>query len=254
MSTEENYSNRSHVRPNDPDSVPPPVTGKLGLPPIASNIATVQPHPQAGTVKLDAQPSKEEEERDLDAKAEMYEHFKVIREHVCPLDSHCTKVNPKALLLGDDSNYSLSDVSFSEATGKQRLALGGEFTALQQQHLIEAHPDYVKKRTKEYLEGVYFRTNLINSFWDKYYNGEALKEHMNMDRDAYPKGAQAYDFERSKLAFAEGGASAKLKELISQKKNKPYLSKIYEQTTEELFKELDRRKRKQWREERKYGY
>src|SRR5215211_4948134 len=230
MSTEENYSNRSHVRPNDPDSVPPPVTGKLGLPPIASNIATVQPHPQAGTVKLDAQPSKEEQERDLDAKAEMYEHFKVIREHVCPLDSHCTKVNPKALLLGD------------------------EFTALQQQHLIEAHPDYVKKRTKEYLEGVYFRTNLINSFWDKYYNGEALKEHMNMDRDAYPKGAQAYDFERSKLAFAEGGASAKLKELISQKKNKPYLSKIYEQTTEELFKELDRRKRKQWREERKYGY
>src|SRR5215208_6024968 len=127
MSTEENYSNVSHVQPEDP-TLPPPITkGPLGLPPAPSNLITVDNPTTFVEKKADAQL---EDPSNSEAKAEMYKHFKAIREHVCPLDSHCTKVDPRAILLGDSGAYTNSRVSEYEQTGRQRLALGGgEFTA-----------------------------------------------------------------------------------------------------------------------------
>src|SRR5215216_1132993 len=177
-STEENYSNRSHVRPDDPDSVPPQVTGKLGLPAPPSNLFSVEPHPRAGTAKLDVQQQlNEEEARDLDAKAQMFAKFRQTAKEVCVLhpDGHCKDVDAKALLLGDDSNYSLSDVSFKEATLKQRIALT-EYTPMQQDHLLLAHQDFVKKKMKEQEEQRAHRFKLKEVYNDMTYLPDRLKE------------------------------------------------------------------------------
>src|SRR5215211_153091 len=234
----------THTEPgNDPSAAAPPriTKGGFGFPPTPSNVADTlkrEEHPLIPSEKVAAVSLEQQNE----VKAKMYERLRQIRIDTCPLfGEHCTKLDAKAILLGDDGGYTNSQISQYEQTAKQRLALS-EYNTLTQNHLIESHSDYVKQRTKEYLETVPFRFNLTQALWDKFYNGEALKEHRNRDRDSFPKGPMAYDYEERRLSFALGDAEAKLKQLIKQKndKDKPHLSKIYEETTEELFKELDR--------------
>ncbi|HKH86952.1 MAG TPA: hypothetical protein VKA40_10415 [Nitrososphaera sp.] len=235
MSTEEDYSNRSHVRPNDPDSVPPPVTGELGLPRPPSNLISVEPHPRAGTVKLDAAQQQRSKEQAQDAKAEMFAKFRQTAKEVCVIhpDGHCKAVDAKALLLGDDSNYTLSDISFSEATGKQRTALA-EYTPMQRRHLIEAHPAFVKQKMKEQDEQRAHRFKLKEVYNDMTYLPDRLKELEKIGPKNWINGPLQWRQLRWDWENSIKAAPDRWYQLLMLEKENPHLKLVGEQVREEL--------------------
>jgi hypothetical protein len=118
---------------------------------------------------------------------QLFESLRAKANEVCPLaGEECSHVD-RAAFLADRIDKTTSSLS-----ARQRLALSGEFTPLQQEHLAEAHPRFVQRKEKEYDQQQEHRTALEELDSNIESTKKKIKRHNQIGPDSWQWGPGAW--------------------------------------------------------------
>ena len=201
------------------------------LPRPPSNLITVDTSRATGTKKVPTRP----EQPDYEARREIFQTFKRLAEHECPLEgANCTKTNPLSVAVGHDDQHRNSQIVDYEENVRLRMAISN-FSVIQQKHLLEHHKPFVIKRRRELDE----RANHVQAL-ERAFNAMATLpkkikalEQMGGENN-HPKGAVTWRIEMRALTNELRATEDIWYDLLAKEQNNPALKEVGDKVREEL--------------------